>query len=183
MMTKNSFSEGLFIQLTGMSGAGKSTLANKIHRELLDRGYRSEIIDGDGYREELCSDLGFSKRDRMVNIKRLSFVGNVLSRNGVIVIMAAINPFNDMREKIKQENHRSRLVYVRCNLNELIKRDTKGLYARAMLPPNDPNKIGDFTGISSPFEEPLKPDMILDTDVETQSECAERLLTYILGEI
>jgi len=183
MMTKNSFCDGLFIQLTGMSGAGKSTLAKKVSKELQDRGYRVEIIDGDVYRENLCSDLGFSEIDRRINIQRLSFVGKLLARNGVIVIMSAINPFEDLREKIKNEDNRARIVYVKCDLDELVRRDVKGLYARALLPPGNPRRIEDFTGISSPYYEPANPDLTLYTQHETTSECAERLLEYIMGEI
>jgi adenylylsulfate kinase len=183
MITRSSFSSGLLIQLTGMSGSGKSTLAKHTRDKLIEEGYRVEVIDGDLYRSILCEDLGFSQIDRKKSINRLSFVGKVLSRNGVITIMSVINPYEGLREKIKNENAYARTVYVCCGIKELIRRDVKGLYAKAILPSGHPDRIENFTGISSPYEEPKSPDLILNTETKTQDECVEKLLTYILKEV
>ena len=176
-------SKGLLIQMTGMSGAGKTTLANKIGKKLARRGLQVEIIDGDEYREELCEDLGFSEQDRKENIKRLAFVGKVLSRNNVVTIMSAINPYDSSRQKIKNTNKNSKLIYIKCDIEELKKRDTKGLYRRALLPDNHPEKIYNFTGISDPFEEPEKYDLVVETDKETLQQSANKIERFILQNI
>ena len=123
---------GIFIQMTGMSGAGKSTMTFKAASILREMGHNVEVIDGDEYRTGLCSDLGFSKQDRNTNIRRLSFVGKVLSRNDVICIMSAINPYDDVRKEVKKDNNSCKTVFVKCDLNTLIERDPKGLYRRAL---------------------------------------------------
>ena len=173
-------SRGLFIQMTGMSGAGKSTLASQVADRLRYKGYKIEVIDGDEYRAGLCSDLGFSKEDRNTNIRRLGFVSNVLSRNNVISIIAAINPYDEVREELSKKYPGTKVVYVKCNLGELKKRDTKGLYHKALLPDGDPEKIYNFTGISDPFEEPANPDLVIRTDLELLDESASKLEEFII---
>jgi len=175
--------KGVFIQMTGMSGAGKTTLAKNVEKKLKKQGLKVEVIDGDEYRENLCQDLGFSKGDREENIKRLSFVGKVLGRNNVVCIMSAINPYNSTREHVRASNANSKLVYVSCDIEELKRRDTKGLYHRALLPDSDPNKVYNFTGITDPFDTPLSPDLIIDTQRETQKESIAKLEKFILKEI
>tara|TARA_R100001224_G_C4028506_1_gene151893 strand:- start:3769 stop:4497 length:729 start_codon:yes stop_codon:yes gene_type:complete len=176
-------SSGIFIQMTGMSGAGKTTLSLALEKKLAKKGIKVEVIDGDEYRKELCSDLGFSRLDREENIKRLSFVGKILGRNNVVCIMSAINPYNSTREQVRQKNINSKLVYVKCEKAELKKRDTKGLYRRAMLPDGDPNKIYNFTGISDPFEEPQNPDLIIETDKEEIEFSIKKLENFIIKNI
>jgi adenylylsulfate kinase len=112
---------------------------------LKERGFQIEIIDGDEYRNNLCSDLGFSRDDREENIKRLSFVGKILTKNKVIGIMSAINPYNSTRRHIIQNNQNSKLVYIKCDLDEVKRRDVKVLYRRAYLPKEDPEHISNFT--------------------------------------
>tara|TARA_A100001515_G_scaffold23433_1_gene18068 strand:- start:49599 stop:50330 length:732 start_codon:yes stop_codon:yes gene_type:complete len=174
---------GLFIQMTGLSGAGKTTLASLVSKSLSKKGILVEVIDGDEYRKELCEDLGFSKKDRQENIKRLSFVGKVLGRNNVVCIMSAINPYNSTRDKIKKSVPDSRLVYIKCSLDEVIKRDVKGLYKRALLPKNHEDHIPNFTGISDPFEEPTQSDLVLQTDELSLKQAAAKLEKYILKQI
>ncbi len=173
-------SRGLFVQMTGMSGAGKSTLANNVADRLRAKGYKVEVIDGDEYREGLCSDLGFSMEDRNTNIRRLGFVGNVLARNNVISIIAAINPYDEIREELSKRYGGTKTVYVKCNLKTLKDRDTKGLYRRALLPDGDPDKVYNFTGISDPFEEPASPDLVIETDLELLNESAQKLEEFII---
>lgn len=169
--------------MTGMSGSGKSTLAKAIKSDLLEMGYRVEIVDGDEYRSRICPDLGFSKEHRVESVRRLSFVAKVLAENGVVVLMSVINPYEDLRSEISSSVENSRVVYMKCSVESLIKRDPKGLYARALLPEGDPMKIHDFTGISSEYEVPHNPDFIVDTEVETINECKEKLLNFMLKEL
>jgi adenylylsulfate kinase len=123
---------GIFVQMTGMSGAGKSTMTFKAADVLREMGYNVEVIDGDEYREGLCRDLGFSKQDRNTNIRRLSFVGKVLSRNNVVCIMSAINPYDDVRKEVKANNGLAKTVYVKCDMDTLVRRDPKGLETNEM---------------------------------------------------
>jgi len=183
----NSFSwgrsSGLLIQMTGMSGAGKSTLANAAAERLRKRGIPTEIIDGDEYRAGLCSDLGFSKEDRNTNIRRLGFVGKVLARNNVVSIIAAINPYDSIRQELSKIHNNSTLVFVNCDLEELKDRDTKGLYHKALLPDDHPDKIYNFTGISDPFEAPSDADLIINTQHESVDRSAKKLEKFVLDNI
>ena len=176
-------SKGLFIQMTGLSGAGKTTTARLVQQRLKKRGYQIEVIDGDEYRSSLCSDLGFSKEDRNENIRRLSFVAKVLARNNVISIISAINPYEKIRKEIKEKHGDVKCVYVKCDLEELKIRDTKGLYRKAMLPEDHPERIENFTGISDPFEEPKNPDLIIETDTEDVLDSVVKLEKFIIGSV
>ena len=171
--------KGIFIQMTGMSGAGKSTIAFGVQRVLKEMGHNIEVIDGDEYRDGLCSDLGFSKEDRNTNIRRLSFVGKVLSRNNVVCIMSAINPYDDIRREVKENNPLEKTVFVDCDIDTLVGRDPKGLYRRALLPDSDPDKIHNFTGISDPFESPVNADLIINTNEESVEESIRKLISFI----
>ena len=173
---------GIFIQMTGLSGAGKSTISFATQRMLQEMGYNVEVIDGDEYREGLCKDLGFSKEDRNTNIRRLSFVGKVLSRNNVICIMSAINPYDSIRKEVAKDNPLARTVFVDCDINTLIERDPKGLYRRALLPDGNPEKIHNFTGISDPFQTPSSADLVLNTEEESVEESVRKLISFIFKE-
>ena len=169
--------KGIFIQMTGLSGAGKSTLAFDVGNKLRKKGHKVEIIDGDEYREGLCKDLGFSKEDRNTNIRRLGFVGKVLSRNNVITIMSAINPYDSIRQELKN-NCGATTVYIKCSLDKCVERDVKGLYKKALS-----GEIKQFTGISDPFEEPSSPDLIINTDSENLEQSSKKLEDFILKSI
>jgi adenylylsulfate kinase len=166
-------------QMTGLSGAGKSSIANLLKDRLLAMNIKVEIIDGDEFRKTLCADLGFSKEDRIENIKRLGFVANLLSRNEIITIIAAINPYNLARNELK-ERYDAKLIYIKCNVETLRKRDTKGLYAKAFLPENHPNKIHNLTGVNDTFEEPENPDLVIDTSEETLEDSLQKVLNFVL---
>jgi len=174
---------GIFIQMTGLSGAGKTTIAKKLQLRLQKKGFKVEVIDGDEYREGLCKDLGFSKEDRNTNIRRLGFVGKVLARNDVITIVSAINPYEEIRKEIRSLSQRVKTVFVDCNIEELKRRDTKGLYAKALLPDGDPNKIHNFTGISDPFDAPFVCDLTINTTEELEKHSVDKLEKFILENI
>lgn len=166
---------GFTIWFTGLSGAGKSTLSEAIERQLKQRGYKVEILDGDIVRTHLSKGLGFSREDRDTNIKRIGFVCGLLTRNGVICISAAISPYKEAREWARQEIKNFVEVYVKCPIEECRKRDVKGLYKLV-----DEGKITGFTGVDDPYEEPENPELIVETAKETQEESVEHVLARLV---
>jgi adenylylsulfate kinase len=173
----------ILIQLFGLSGAGKTTLAHAVKSELLGKNLKVEIIDGDEYRKVICKDLSFTQNDRIENIRRLGFVGNILARNGVIAILSAISPYEVARQELKNNYKNVYSVWLECPIDELIKRDTKGLYHRAFLPDDDPNKINNLTGVNDVFEKPENPDMIINTKEIDIEEAKNRLVKFISEKI
>jgi adenylyl-sulfate kinase len=167
---------GLTIWFTGLSGAGKSTLANALEAELRQRGRRVEVLDGDVVRENLSKGLGFSKEDRDINIRRIGFVAHLLTRNGVTVLVSAISPYREVRDEVRAMIGRFIEVHVDCDMDELVRRDVKGLYKKALA-----GEIANFTGVSDPYEEPLDPEVIVDSSVETVDESVGRVLAVIDG--
>jgi adenylylsulfate kinase len=163
--------QGFTLWFTGLSGAGKSTLANLVAKELRERAHRVEILDGDEVRTNLSKGLGFSKEDRDTNIRRIGYVCNLLARNGVVAISAAISPYRDIRDEVRRSHDRFFEVFVRCTLDKLVERDVKGLYKKALA-----GEIKSFTGVSDPYEEPLNPELIVDSSVETVDQSLRKLL-------
>lgn len=171
----NATDKGLTLWFTGLSGSGKSTLASYLTPKLKELGKRVEILDGDEVRENLSKGLGFSKEDRDTNIRRIGFVANMLARNGVVAITAAISPYRDVRNEIRSKAQAAFVeVYVHCPLDVLEDRDTKGLYKKAKA-----GIIKNFTGISDPYEAPESPDVLVDTSKEAIEESAEKILAYL----
>jgi ATP sulfurylase/adenylyl-sulfate kinase len=164
-------SGGFVVWLTGLSGAGKSTIAHALRDELASRGRSAELLDGDEVRTHLSKGLGFSKEDRDTNIRRIGYVARLVARNGGIVIAAAISPYRDVRDAVRAEIPRFVEVYVRCPLDRLVERDTKGLYRKALA-----GEIPNFTGVSDPYEEPLQPEVICDTSRESLAESVARVI-------
>ncbi len=162
--------EGFTIWFTGLSGAGKSTVAGILERRLRHLGARVEVLDGDVVRTNLSKGLGFSKEDRDTNIKRIGFVCQLLSRNGVIAIAAAISPYRETRDFVRSQVQHFIEVFARCPLDKLVERDVKGLYKKALA-----GEIKEFTGISDPYEEPLHPEVIIDTHLETPEQSADKI--------
>jgi adenylylsulfate kinase len=173
----------IFIQLTGLSGSGKSTIAHAVKVLLQERGHAVEVIDGDIYRKKLCPDLGFSKEDRNENIRRLGFVANRLAANGVISILAAINPYEEIRKELLNYGNHVKTVWINCDIKTLMERDTKQLYKKAFLPEGHPDKIYNLTGINDPFETPIEPDLVIDTHKNSESASIYMLFNFIIQTV
>jgi adenylyl-sulfate kinase len=166
---------GFTLWLTGLSGAGKSTLAAAVGRELSRQGIGVELLDGDEVRQNLCKGLGFSREDRDINIRRIGYVAKLLTRNGVAVIAAAISPYRDVRAEVRREIGAFVEVHVKASLDACIGRDTKGLYRRALA-----GEIPQFTGVSDPYEEPLAPELVIDTERENVGTSAARVIDRLV---
>ena len=173
----------LFIQLTGLSGSGKTTIADGVKALLQSSGFRVEVVDGDIYRKKLCPDLGFSKEHRHENIRRLGFVSNKFAVNGVISILAAINPYEEIRKELSLYGLHVKTIWIKCDLEILIKRDTKQLYKKAMLPDDHPDKVKNLTGVNDPYEPPENADLIISTDIESAESSIKMLYDFIIESV
>ena len=165
---------GFTIWFTGLSGAGKSTLSEIIERELRRRGKRVEVLDGDVVRTNLSKGLGFSKEDRDTNIRRIGWVCEVLSRNDVVAISAAISPYREIRDEIRANIGRFVEVFVDVPLEVAIERDVKGLYKKAIA-----GEIKQFTGVSDPYEAPLNAEVVINSAEETPGDSAAKIITTL----
>jgi len=163
--------KGFTLWFTGLPSSGKSTLARQVEEILLERGMNVEVLDGDEVRENLSKGLGFSKEDRDTNIRRIGFVAKVLSRNGAVAITAAISPYRDVRDEMRRAIGRFVEVYVQCPIEVLTERDVKGLYKKALA-----GEIKHFTGVDDPYEAPLKPEILIDSDKETVEESVAKII-------
>ena len=162
---------GCTLWFTGMSGSGKSTLSEMLATRLRAMGARVEVMDGDVVRTQLCRGLGFSKEDREENIRRIGFVCELLSRNGVIAIAAAISPYRAGRDELRSRIPNFIEIYMHCPVEVLVERDVKGLYKKALA-----GEIQNFTGISDPYESPLQPEITIDSSRETPEESVAAIL-------
>ena len=165
---------GFTLWFTGLPCSGKTTISDAIGKKLKDAGLKVERLDGDIVRKSLSRDLGFSKEDRDKNIERVTFVSKLLTRNGVITIVSFVSPYRQKRDEARQEIGDFIEIYLRCPVGICESRDLKGMYKKATL-----GEIKDFTGISDPYEEPLNPELTLNTDEESVSECVKRILKYL----
>lgn len=165
---------GFTIWFTGLSGAGKTTLANILERELRARGHRVEVLDGDVVRTHLSKGLGFSREDRDTNIRRIGWVCEVLTRNDVVAIAAAISPFRAIRDEVRANIGRFVEVFVDVPLETAVARDVKGLYKKALA-----GEIKQFTGVSDPYEPPLSPEVTIRSAEETPEASAARILAAL----
>lgn len=166
--------EGFTLWFTGLSGAGKSTLSEHLARIFRDKQYKVEILDGDEVRTNLSKGLGFSKEDRDINIRRIGWVCNLLARNGVIAMSAAISPYSEIRSEVRRMHTNFVEVYVSCPLDTLVERDVKGLYKKALA-----GEIKNFTGVSDPYEPPEHPEVVVHSDTETVEQSAQAILNYL----
>ncbi len=166
---------GLTVWFTGLSGAGKTTICKAVYEELLTRGYRVEMLDADVVRKQLCPDLGFSKVDRDENIRRIGFVAQLLTRNGIIALVAAISPYRAARDEVRNNICRFLEVHVDAPLPVCEERDPKGLYRRARA-----GDLHGFTGIDDPYETPLAPEVRCATDRETVEACRDQVMAAVM---
>ena len=162
---------GFTLWFTGLSGAGKTTVAEIVEKELKERGLRVEVLDGDIVRTNLSKGLGFSREDRNINVLRIGFVANLLTRNGVAVIVSAISPYKEARDQVRRRIIDFVEVFVDVPLEVAAERDVKGLYKKAFA-----GEIEQFTGVSDPYEPPAAPDLVLKTDEETPEESARKVI-------
>jgi len=169
--------QGFCLWFTGLSGSGKTTITTLLVKELRRRGSKLEVLDGDIVRENLSKGLGFSKEDRDTNIRRIAFVADLLSRNDVPVITAAISPYREIRDEARKKmGERFIEIYTQAPLEVCEERDVKGLYAKARA-----GEIKEFTGISDPYEPPEKPEILIETDKQSPDESAQQILDYLEG--
>lgn len=173
-LRKKSLQKGVTVWFTGLSGAGKTTISKGVFAELKKRGYKVERLDGDIIRQNLTKGLGFSKEDRDENIRRIGFVAHLLTRNDVIVLVAAISPYRRIREEVRQRIGDFVEVYVSAPLEVCEQRDVKGLYEKARA-----GIIKNFTGIDDPYEEPINPEVICYTDQETVEESIQKVIAKL----
>ena len=163
--------KGFTAWFTGLPCSGKTTVADRVAEILRERGLKVERLDGDIVRKGLTSDLGFSKEDRDENIKRVTFVAKLLTRNGVAVLATFVSPYRERRRKSREEIGEFVEVYVRCPVESCIERDIKGMYKKALA-----GEITGFTGVDDPYEEPEQPELVLDTDKETVEESVTKVI-------
>ncbi len=163
--------KGFTAWFTGLPCSGKTALANRVAEILKERGLRVERLDGDIVRQSLTRDLGFSKEDRNENISRVTFVAKLLTRNGVAVLTSFISPYREIRALAREEIGNFIEVYVKCSLEVCMERDVKRMYEKAIK-----GEIKEFTGISDPYEEPLNPEILLETDKETLEESIDKVI-------
>jgi len=165
------------IWLTGLSASGKTTIALQLATKLREHDFKVELLDGDAIRKELSADLGFSRQDRREQIRRVVYLCKLLSKNGITCIVSVISPYRDLRNLAREEIRKVSPfieVFVKCSLESCIKRDPKGLYKKALS-----GEINNFTGLQDPYEEPLSPDVMVNTDSETVEECVDKIISAV----
>ena len=161
---------------TGLSGSGKSTLSTEVEKELYQRGIRTYVLDGDNIRHGLNKDLGFSKEDRKENIRRIGEVAKLFVDAGIVTLTAFISPYIEDRATVRALFEKDEFieVYVKCSIEECERRDPKGLYKKARL-----GEIKEFTGISAPYEEPVNPEIVVETDRESIETSVQKIVNYL----
>jgi len=162
---------GFVIWLTGLPASGKTTIARQLETRLKEMGKQVEVFDGDEVRKNLSSDLGFTKEHRRLHARRVAYVSELLARNGIVAVVALISPFREFRDEARNQIDNFVEVYVKCSIETCAKRDPKGLYKKAAL-----GEIKDLTGPQEPYEEPLRPEVIVDTEQLTAEESVKEIL-------
>jgi adenylyl-sulfate kinase len=166
--------EGFVVWLTGLPGSGKTTIARELEPKLRELEWPVEVLDGDEIRQNLSKGLGFSREDRETHLKRVTYVAKLLSRNGVAVIAAFISPYRSIREYARKETTNFMEVFVKCSVETCAQRDPKGLYKKASS-----GQIKDLTGPQDLYEEPLNPDLVLDTEKLSLAQSVNTLLSKL----
>lgn len=170
-------SGGFTLWFTGLPCAGKTTLAAEVGLELRRRGCRVEVLDADALRTTVCKGLGFDRKDRDENVARIGWICTMLSRHGVVSVAAVVSPYADAREQLRKTIPGFVEIYVKTPLSVCIKRDVKGMYAQAMA-----GKLSHFTGIDDPYEEPLHPEVVIETERSSVSECVQSIIEWLERE-
>ena len=168
---------GFTLWITGLPCSGKTTIADIVAKELIDRNLNVEALDGDELRRNLSKDLGFSKEDRDTHIKRVGYIAKLLSRNGVAAIAAFVSPYREVRNYLRIDIGDFVEVFAKCPVEVCIERDVKGMYKKAIA-----GEIKNFTGVSDPYEEPLKPEIVVETDKELPTESAQKVIQWLENE-
>jgi adenylylsulfate kinase len=166
--------KGFTLWFTGLPCSGKTTVAEIVEKELRNRGLNVESLDGDEVRQHFSKGLGFSKEDRDTHILRMGYIAKLLSRNGVAVLAAFVSPYRAIRDQIRSEMDDFIEIYVKCSVDACIERDVKGMYKKAIA-----GEIKNFTGISDPYEDPLNPELILETDNESVEESVQKVIQML----
>jgi adenylylsulfate kinase len=171
--------KGCVLWFTGLSGSGKSTISAIVQRNLFDQGHLAYVLDGDNIRHGLNKDLGFSPKDREENIRRIGEVAKLFREAGTIVLTAFISPYRKDRDTVRAILDEGRFleIYVRADIETCKKRDPKGLYEKALA-----GKIPEFTGVSAPYEEPLAPELVIDTTSESPEQSAQRVMALLKAQ-
>jgi len=165
---------GFTLWFTGLPCSGKSTIADTVAEELRQMGLKAERLDADIIRKHLWKELGYSKKDRDENIRRAAFLAGLLTRNGIAVLTSFISPYRELRDYARREIGDFVEVYVRCPVEVCIQRDTRGMYKKALA-----GEISNFTGVSDPYEEPLNPEVLIESDKESLEESVTKVMTKI----
>ncbi len=163
--------KGFVVWLTGLSGSGKTTIGRILQERIRELGFKAELFDGDEVRKQLSPDLGFTKEDRELHAKRVAYLSRLLARNGIVAIVSLISPYRSFRAFARQEIGNFVEVYVKCSLETCIKRDPKGLYKKALA-----GEIRDLTGLQDPYEEPISPEVAVDTEIQSVEHCTDSIL-------
>ena len=171
-MTKNE--KGCTVWFTGLPCSGKSTIAESVAQEFKQKGLKAEMLDADVIRQHLWKELGYSKEDRDENIKRAAYLSHMFARNGVAVFTSFISPYQELRDYARKQIGDFVEVYVKCPVEVCIQRDTRGMYKKALA-----GEIQNFTGISDPYEEPLTPEVLIESDKETLAESVAKVMTKL----
>ncbi|HVV53685.1 MAG TPA: adenylyl-sulfate kinase [Mucilaginibacter sp.] len=173
----------MILLFCGLSGAGKSTLSEMVRTKLTSEDILVELLDADEYRQKLFKDLKYSMEDRFENIRRLGYIANKFSAHNIVTIISAINPYDSIRKELARTYKNVKVIHIDCDIDVLIKRDTKGLYKRALLPEGHPDKLSNLTGINDPFEVPEDADLHIHTDKATKKECVNEIYSFIIKNI
>jgi adenylylsulfate kinase len=167
-------SEGYVVWLTGLPCSGKTTIARMLEERMKGDGVSVEVLDGDEVRRNLSPDLGFSKEDREVHAKRVAFVSRLLSRNGVVAVVALISPYNAFRQHVRDTVTNFVEVYVSCPVDVCMERDVKGMYQKALA-----GEIKEFTGVNDPYEEPENPEILIRSEEMSPDESVDTILSWL----